>query len=291
MKKLLLSVTAVCTALTLNAQQNFVNGNFEAAMAPIPAFVNTHTSAGWGAFINGGPDAVAPFQGLQSVKLVTAIDAPLNTALTWGSDTIPGVAEQEYKGAFTNAANMTITFAYKATIVGADKAFIQVVVWDTLAAGPADDVALFYDNINITASVANWTTETFTMNVAGAIPGTPNSMTFVAASSKGGYFINEPLTPKPGSTLWLDDLKVNIPTSGIEENVLSTSVYPNPATDVLNIVSSEEIANVTIVSLDGKIVATTANSSVDVSQLISGIYVYEVTTTSGNVTRNTFMKK
>lgn len=87
-----------------------------------------------------------------------------------------------------------------------------------------------------------------------------------------------------------DCFVVNSVTS-VEQIELATSVYPNPANDVLNIVSSEEIASVSIVSLDGKVVATTTNSSVDVSTLISGMYIYEITTTSGKVSRDTFMKK
>jgi len=78
---------------------------------------------------------------------------------------------------------------------------------------------------------------------------------------------------------------------GLTENSIVTSVYPNPATDVLNIVTNEEIANVSIISLEGKVVATATNSAVDISMLNSGIYIYEVTTTNGNVARDAFMKK
>lgn len=80
-------------------------------------------------------------------------------------------------------------------------------------------------------------------------------------------------------------------TLGLNENVISTSVYPNPANDVLNIVASEEIANVSIVGLDGKVVATSTTSTVNVADLNSGMYIYEVTTTSGKVSRDSFMKK
>lgn len=288
MKKLILSITAVCTAITLNAQQAFVNGGFESTMTAIPGFVYTYNTAGWGNLINGGPETTTQNEGTQALKLVTTEDAALNTALGWGDDFIPGFTAQTYKGSFTDVASMEISLSYKTNHVGVDTSFIQVVVWDTLTAGSTDDVALYFDNIEITSTVAQWTPLTFTMNATGNT-GTANRLTFIATSSVTGYFdVN---TPTAGSTLWLDGVSVVDPSAGIEENVISTSVYPNPATDVLNIVSSEEIANVTIVSLDGKIVATTTNSTVDVSQLISGMYVYEVKTTSGTITRNTFMKK
>lgn len=84
---------------------------------------------------------------------------------------------------------------------------------------------------------------------------------------------------------------VNLTPAAISENVIETSVYPNPANDVLNIVASEEIATVSIVTLDGKVVANASSSSVNVAELKSGMYIYEVTTTSGKVSRDTFMKK
>lgn len=82
-----------------------------------------------------------------------------------------------------------------------------------------------------------------------------------------------------------------MPGAGIEENTISTSVYPNPANDVLNIVASEQIENVVILSLDGKVAATSTSSTVEVGNLTSGMYIYEVTTTSGKVSRDMFMKK
>jgi len=59
---------------------------------------------------------------------------------------------------------------------------------------------------------------------------------------------------------------------------------------VLNIVSTEQVASVAIISMDGKVAMTTTATSVEVGTLTPGMYIYEVTTTSGNVSRNTFMK-
>lgn len=92
--------------------------------------------------------------------------------------------------------------------------------------------------------------------------------------------------------MFVDDITVTAEaTSGINESVIATSVYPNPANDVLNIVVNEEIANVSITTLDGKVVATSTTSSVNVAELTTGMYIYEVTTSNGNVSRDTFMKK
>ncbi len=79
--------------------------------------------------------------------------------------------------------------------------------------------------------------------------------------------------------------------AGVNENVISAKVYPNPANDVLNISINEEIESVSIVTLDGKVVATSTGSTVNVAELTSGMYIYEITTANGNVARDTFMKK
>lgn len=83
-------------------------------------------------------------------------------------------------------------------------------------------------------------------------------------------------------------------TASVNENEISALVYPNPASDVLNIELNEVATNVTIVSLDGKVVVSeTVNSnnvSVDVANLVPGTYVYAVETANGSV-RNTFVKK
>ena len=84
---------------------------------------------------------------------------------------------------------------------------------------------------------------------------------------------------------------VNLGASGLNENsLISSNVYPNPATDRLNINVKEKISFVNVISLDGKIVATSNNSSVDVSALSSGIYIYEALTISGKKARGKFNK-
>ena len=189
----------------------------------------------------------------------------------------------------SNVANIKVSFKYKTENMGSgnDIAFVQVVVYDTLAAGASDDVALYFDNVAYTADVTSWTAETLTLQSLGAT-GTPNLMEFNAVSSMLGTYSAG--TPSVGGTLWLDEVVIGT-TLSVDENTLTTSVYPNPANDVLNIVASEEIANVSILGLDGKLVATSATSTVNVADLISGMYIYQVTTTSGKVSRDSFMKK
>lgn len=90
--------------------------------------------------------------------------------------------------------------------------------------------------------------------------------------------------------LGLDDINVNN-VAGIGEEMISTNVYPNPATDVLNIQVAEEIELVEVVTLDGKVVATSTSSKVDVADLTAGMYIYRVRTTSGGFAAGNFAKK
>jgi len=92
----------------------------------------------------------------------------------------------------------------------------------------------------------------------------------------------------------IDDVKITN-VAGIEENSMEVSVYPNPATDVLNIQLTENASSVSILGMDGKVVSTqvvNANTAtVNVSNLVSGVYFYEVVAENGTIVRNTFVKK
>jgi len=95
--------------------------------------------------------------------------------------------------------------------------------------------------------------------------------------------------------LLLDDISVvKTLAAGIVENEIVSSVYPNPANDVLNIELKETIATVSILSIDGKLISTqTVNelsTVVDVQSLPTGLYTYKVATVKGNVLVNNFIK-
>lgn len=287
MKKSLLSLGLILAAFAGNAQ-TLTNGNFEAAMTQIPSFAYTYQTTGWMALINGGPETASPFEGSQAAKLVVTKDPALNAALGWGNDTITGIAQQTYKGAMPNAANAQVSFAYKFTKMGTDSAYVQIVIKDTMLVGTTDDVVLYYGYKEINQTVAAWTTANITMTATG-LTGTPNRFLFEAVSSIHGYYDSK--VPTVGTTLWLDGVQIGF--AGVEENgnVASASVYPNPANNVLNISSTEDVASVRLMTTDGKVVATAVSStSVNVADLNAGMYLYEITTVSGKVARGNFAK-
>ena len=91
-----------------------------------------------------------------------------------------------------------------------------------------------------------------------------------------------------------------IPATGIEENAsLEISLFPNPATDILNITSSETISEIEIVNTLGQVVkrieVNADNAVCDVEGLKSGVYVVKVSTLSlskgANVSQRKFIKE
>jgi len=80
-----------------------------------------------------------------------------------------------------------------------------------------------------------------------------------------------------------------------ESSLEVVSSYPNPATDVLNINLNSNIETVSILAIDGKVISTeTVNSNkvaLNVNELSTGVYFYQVITTDGAKLTNKFIKK
>jgi hypothetical protein len=96
----------------------------------------------------------------------------------------------------------------------------------------------------------------------------------------------------------IDDINITAtpPAASIEDmSSLINKVYPNPASDILNIEAFEEISTVEVSTLDGKVLKSlevNANkTSVDVMNFEAGVYTYKVITRKGEVIVNTFVKK
>lgn len=79
-------------------------------------------------------------------------------------------------------------------------------------------------------------------------------------------------------------------TLGLNENEITSSVYPNPANSELNIKTTEDVASVVITAADGKVVATSNSSNINVAELNAGMYIYQVTTISGKIGTGNFVK-
>src|SRR5690554_3014835 len=97
-----------------------------------------------------------------------------------------------------------------------------------------------------------------------------------------------------GSELYIDNVSIYVgePTSTQKNNIEGLSIYPNPASDMVNVVSNS-LSNKDIVITDllGKTVLTAnVNQSVNISSLKSGVYMMQITQDGKSATRKLIVK-
>lgn len=80
-----------------------------------------------------------------------------------------------------------------------------------------------------------------------------------------------PFMPQDGNSL--------LGTSEI--NMIKFSAYPNPTSNYINVEIDEELINVSIYNLLGRKLFSTNRNSIDISQLSTGTYILEVTSSTG----------
>ncbi len=155
--------------------------------------------------------------------------------------------------------------------------------------GNAKTVAAMTTNISTAATV---TSTTWTLKTVNYTP-----------TTSGVYYVGFNYT-SPAQTSaafgWaaIDSFNVTAPL-GVEDNSLKTKfdIYPNPASDLLSIANFEgiRINGVTMTDLNGRVVKRNAYSAVEdvevnVSDLASGVYLLNIETDLGSVTKK-IMKK
>ena len=107
----------------------------------------------------------------------------------------------------------------------------------------------------------------------------------LTSSDVGGFGMNTP------GFFCIDNF--NDQSVGVNDVVATTegfSFYPNPATNVLNVVTADKLVSATIYSVNGALVKTATNKAIDVSDLDKGMYLLTVQTTNG-VTQTRFIKE
>ena len=274
--------------VTFTEPESWTTSNGPLAQLPVPAPANVTE------------ETVSVSEGTSAVKLTTS-------AILGGAALASGALSS---GNITyDQANTTLTFdggfdytgrpgqltgMYKYTPVAGDTAIIWVVLtrWnagvrDTVATG----AALFG------AAVSAYEPFGVTLNYQSTED--PDTALIVALSTKRIVVIGG----APGSTLWLDDMAFEFGASveGVD-NVKAINAYPNPANDAVSILvslKSSQDVTVEIADVLGKVVATydyknvtagTSKVQLDVANLASGMYVANVRTGAGMVSRK-FIKE
>ncbi|MBR1565018.1 MAG: S8 family peptidase [Paludibacteraceae bacterium] len=87
----------------------------------------------------------------------------------------------------------------------------------------------------------------------------------------------------------------NPPHQDSNNNKLETneifSLSPNPATNVLNVESAEELSSITIYTLSGQPVLQTTDTEINVSAFPAGMYIVRAITTTGEQLQSKFIKQ
>ena len=136
------------------------------------------------------------------------------------------------------------------------------------------------------------------INITGSVPITNASQyTFTAfinldVQVDQGYAGGQAFqgTTPTGSLDVAFEVDIATPTGVEEIENTSTTIYPNPATNVINVSTNEPVQLVEIYSINGALVKTVKTKTVDVSDLVKGMYIITVQTESG-ITQSKFTKQ
>lgn len=277
-------------AFNTNAQIGFVNPGFEGMYTPDGTFAALNTVEGWGA-LYATEETADPGQGLKSITVTNTDDPTIAGFFGFSGTIVPGAIQQVLDSinnqpisgmSAASVGNILVSFMYKySTIVEIGE--VSVIVYDTIGT----DRALYTGFLPLTADVATWTNYTISLTATAEV-GTPH--TVIVTGTPNTYFTTGAEPTEAGTYLSVDAFSIGI--LGINENKLTSAIaFPNPASDVLTITSENAVNGITVLSMDGKVVARSTSSTVNVAGLTTGVYVYEATTETGQIARNTFMKK
>ena len=145
---------------------------------------------------------------------------------------------------------------------------------------PIPFYSFFLPFFNITndfnSSKSNATTNNFTTN----------TFDFTASTSKIIIYVRAPLAVDSSNEVFFDNISLVATATASTEDIFAAnfSVYPNPATNLINISSVKSIEKAEIFSIIGKrVVSTTSlkNNKIDVSSLAKGVYILKLV--SGDV--------
>ena len=269
MKKILLSITAIIAATSLNAQVVY-SENFEGVD-------NWTPEQEWSAIDVDGDDENWAFYNIGTVA------APNIAAGSRSWDDAPLTPNNYFISPAINLSSIAGLGAELSFKVRALDPEFFAENYSVYAVAAADQTAL------ITALVS--ATPVFTEVIANAALNTRVVNVSAIAGATSAYIVFRHHNVTDQNIFVIDDITVT-GVAGLNEIELIANVYPNPANDVLNInVANAEFVAANVYSLAGQKLISSTASSVDVSSLATGMYIYEVVGSNGGILKNTFVKK
>lgn len=239
---------------------------------------------------------------LSDAAIVDVTFNPAPTVAAFATDTVicenanvtltgAGAATYQWDNGVVDGTAFTATATTTYTVIGTDQIGCTGTDSVTITVTPAPTTALA-----ALPTVCN-TDVAFTLSQGSPVGGTysgsgvTNGEFDPATAGAGTITITYEYTDSSGCTgIATADLLVNDCASIDELEAGAVVVYPNPASDILNVQSNFEIQSIQIVDLSGVIVANGVENSISVANLASGMYVINVTTETGIATQ-TFVKK
>jgi hypothetical protein len=172
----------------------------------------------------------------------------------------------------SSATSPTLQFYYRNKDWGGDQNELKV-YYRTSSSGTWNLIT------NFNSSISDWTT-------SGVLTLPSPSATYQIALEGVAWY---------GCSINVDNVTVNaslLSTSEADLQKKSFKIFPNPASDYVNISSEKRISEVSIFDLNGKQIKRLRDQEkIPVQDLISGIYIIQLKNTDGTVSSQKFIKK
>lgn len=159
-----------------------------------------------------------------------------------------------------------------------------------------------YNYFNVSCNV----NDTVNINVVNALPVEkffcPFGMSFTQAPTFGNYTFTFVVTSSDIGLNWsvYEVNNTSIPigsgmimqsmSTGIYElSKVKVDIYPNPTSDYINVKLDEPVKNINLYDLSGKLVLSTVDNKINVSELNKGTYMLMVNTGTSTVSRKVIL--
>jgi hypothetical protein len=306
MKKLILSVSILAAAYTVNAQTQPPNAGMDTwssgslqepqeptgwvsanvLASPLLTFPNPNPNP---TSVTADNSAPAPFAGAFSAKIVTVV-LTSNPAFPTVADTLGTLMLGSVKtstpyllpGVSYTDKPLTFSFQSAYTAVGPDAAtvFVQLSKWNT-ASTPASRTIITQDAAVIAPS-STFMNNSFNLTyLNGTVIPDTLQIIFSASATRANS--------RAGSTLLIDALAFT-GINGIHEytNSVKFSTYPNPSSAVLNLVTdSKHVDKLSILDITGReieaVKITADHTMLNTSSYTAGVYIYTAMNSQGEI--------
>ncbi len=229
-------------------------------------------------FEDGQLPVFADFNGSATQVIANPDASGANDSATVAENVVPA-----------NAAFAGVNFAVENLDISTLKGFTMT-VWSQV---PDMPVLLKLENATTgvnaeraatTTTTGAWETISFDFSEEG-------DLTFESVT----LFMNFNVLGETDQTYYWDNLVQGEPLDVTQNDLVDIAMYPNPATSVVTLDASQEIATIQIMNLLGQTVSTVevnnTSSTVNVSQLRTGVYIANVLFSNGRVQTMKFVKE